>query len=340
MRGPTPVLLLACICCLATKPKGPEIQQRHYATAELGEIYEEMLATEALRGRGQHAPQTPEFIAGALSGLEKINAYTRTHTEADLDVYWQIAFQQIYEQASAAATQDYGEAEAMIREGLALLKTTKAREAKAPGELAVQLVAWHLQHWDDRNPVECAALWDELGEEVMEVGNKDQMNMWQYWQGLVEVYLLRCVDGLSEDTRIAFLEQRGAKLRAFLEDENIPLHRRTTTMRTWLYDLSESGHMEMAAPLIDTWWRRYGDALMIGDYYYARLWVSLFLDGDWEKASETVRRISLLVEEGKIAQDDRAFRQLNKVYYDLIFVPGIELKRAKTAALANPVLRK
>ena len=64
------------------------------------------------------------------------------------------------------------------------------------------------------------------------------------------------------------------------------------------------------------------------DYWYSRMLVSLFGEGDWEKATETLDALNRSMPRELVKPSDRRMQaKALDLYYGNLFLPDIELKR-------------
>lgn len=324
--------ILVAVWCLAI-PYGQAAQTNDVADLhpDLKPIHTLWKDLRATRQTGDWRAQAPEFAPKVRDAMALMDNFTRSHHGKDLSYWlWGYMFRELYEFADELVAGSYDEAENITRQGLQLLAEADAHDPLTPDvtlRIAVEIVAHHAHTWVKINPAACAQLVDETWEQIEGPGHAKVVDIWNHTMPILEVRFLAEAERLPPNVQEAFLQQRGAQLERYLANEALQIKWRAAMLRAWITWLDASSQLDLAVPVVDEWWDKYGESLTVGDYYFSRVWVALFGEGDWEKASETLRRISHLAEAGQISPEDRAYRQLTQVYYERIFAPGYELRR-------------
>ncbi len=276
--------------------------------------------------------QSKEFLDLLESSLEQINQYTMTHSGENLDAsYWTTSYRVVYGHAIRTA-RNYEEAENILRRGWELLENAESSNPRAVPRAKLGLGVSMAQNWVAKNPMETAMLLDELEGMMQEMGDDKVGDIWRLNAPFLQTRFMEHACNVPEEKREAFVNHHKERQEKYLMDDSIRMGLRAGMLRGWIVFLDEHGELADALPVIREWERRYGGEIPEMNYCFARLWVELFGEGDWENASETVRlatRVAQAQGHSKIF-DWKNYDALIHLYYDLQPLPGCELKRQRT----------
>jgi len=146
---------------------------------------------------------------------------------------------------------------------------------------------------------------------------------------------------------------------AYFARPGIQEERRIRALRYWIVDLDAAGRWDEASKAVESFRRRDGRPPAIPNWHLARLWLALYGEGDWKKARETVRYLSItqssatrptvnltaaqLPESAQplaVARNKGVSESVFDVYYSRIFSPGYELQRQGSARVNEYFDRK
>ncbi len=276
--------------------------------------------------------QSKEFLDLLESSLEQINQYTITHSGENLDAsYWTTSYRVVYGHAIRTA-RNYKEAENILRRGWELLENAESSNPRAVPRAKLGMGVSMAQNWVAKNPMETAMLLDELEGMRQEMGDDKVGDIWRLNAPFLQTRFMEHAGNVPEEKREAFVNHHKERQKQYLLDDSIRMGLRAGMLRGWIVFLDEHGDLTDALPVIREWERRYGGEIPEMNYYFARLWVELFGEGDWENASKTVRlatRAAQAQGHSKIF-DWKNYDALIQLYYDLQPLPGCELKRQRT----------
>jgi hypothetical protein len=270
----------------------------------------------------------PGFLKRVLENKRRMDSYTRSHEGKDLNFHWWgWAFFNVYKMALTQLPKNYEAAERILREGLEVLAGAQSDDALAVPHVKLELYESHIRAWIKTQPVECARVWDETGEWARGSGNNELLGLWRFAQSTVEPQLLVWADGRLKGE--SYAKHAAARLRviaAFLANENVDMRRRSTALRCTVEHLIKRGDAKNAEKLLKLLQPRTG---VTADYYYSRMLVSLFGEGDWEKATSTLSVMQRAPELGRPEKpsEQRIRSKAYNLYYRYVFMPGPELKR-------------
>lgn len=271
-----------------------------------------------------------EFLTRLKVLREHIDAFTLTQSGTNLDyIGWGVPFETCYAWADAYACSTVEDADSLTREGLHLLAQAQPAQRRAALMVGVKLVTGHAQQWMERDPARCADLLDAYECMLRETGDRKALYVWNRRAPTIESNFLCFSTVLPEEERAAFYTRRESKLKAYLTDESVPLDVRTRQLWGWIEHLSYIGDLSKAVELMESWWRAYGDEIASAEYFNERVWLALFGEGDFEKASDVLRRASDMADRWTRPSDRRQFQAMTKTYYDGLLCSGYELKRLK-----------
>lgn len=292
--------------------------------AAVGTLMDELHAVDRLR----HTEQRADFIAALKAWRRRVDAFTRTHSGKALDaIEWGVPLQTCYEWWGEALCATYEESEAHVRDAIGTLRAATPDDKRLAPRIVLHLAVSHAHRWVEGMPMKCAALLDEIEESAPW---SDDPALHRYWAFLVptlEGNFLGCIGALPPEARERFHAEREKKLMAYMDDERIPLEWRTQMVWCRAGQLEYVGEMKKAGMLLDGWWRRYGDAIEGAEFFNIYLRVSLFGEGNWEKAAGILDRATALAPSWKSSFYVRQFEAMTRTYYLCLRMPGYELQR-------------
>lgn len=269
----------------------------------------------------------PQFVKRVVECGKRIDKYTREHAGNDLNwFYWGRAFVDAYRLAGTQVAQGYPAQEKTLREGLELLSKAKSDDPFAVPHVALEMRVWHVHNCVESNPAECAAVWDDAGSWVRETGMPELERLWQYHRATVEPRLLACAAGkLKGEQYAAFSLARLRVIAGYATDESVPMRHRSTALRCVVEYLNARDESRIVSGLVERLMR---DKDATPDYYYSRMAVALFGEGDWAKATDTLDRMNAASAQALLKPSEARMREKTyDLYYGNMFLPGLELMR-------------
>ena len=324
-------------------PVLPEDKEARYAALRVMNLKKQVPALQELVGASQKLDtlinyktgwkQSQAFFDLLKKSMEQINQYTRTQGGKDLDdFYWSTSYGMIYGYAIKTAP-SYAEAEKILRQGWELLEGVESDQPRAIPRAMLSMGVNLAQDWVRENPLECALLLDELEGMAQEMGDDKVGDIWRLNAPYLQVRFMKYADNVPEEKRLAFIRRHKQRLGRYLMDDSIRMRNRSAILRGWMVFLDKYGSLTDALPVIREWQERYGDQAAEMNYYFVRLWVELYGEGDWDKAAKTVRLATRAAQQGRKLFDEKNYVKLTKLYYDLLWWPGYELKRQRALKL-------
>jgi len=311
-----------------TQPVGGWVELKKRVPA-LQEVVDESQKLNSLINYKNGWKQSKEFFDLLQKSMGQINKYTQTHTGKDLDdFYWSTAYWIIYGHAIKTA-RSYEEAENILRQGWALLEGAESDKPRSVPRTILSMGVNLAQDWVKENPLECAMMLDELEGMAQEMGDDKIGDIWRLNAPALQVRFMKYAGNVPEEKRAVFVQRHKQRLERYLLDDSIRMRNRAATLRGWIVFLDKYGALTDALPVIREWQERYGNQTTEMNYYFARFWVELYGEGDWDKAAKTVRLATTAAQGGGKLFDVKNYVKLTKLYYDLLWWPGYELKRQR-----------
>ena len=299
-------------------------------TLELREVSLEAHELNNKSCDGFAACREPELLKRVVEVKKKMDGYTKTHSGKDLDRSgWGMAFRDVYRLAGTQLAGNYSSAERVLYEGIDLLSAAAPEDAFVAPYVRVLLCVSHVQKHADTNPLECARVWDETGAWVRKTDMPKLTDVWQYYRATTEMRLLCAA---AERNAKSLVSARSKIVANYIADETVPMRHRSTALRCFVDFLAARGEAERASQLVEKLKSKDGAT---PDYYYSRMLVVLFGEGNWEKATDTLDSVNRLGRKGKIAPCDMPLKASDRrmhemaldLYYGNILLPDIELQR-------------
>lgn len=336
VSSPTPALDRQTVRTLPAKTPEDTSSARSvlYPAKSLLDVVGESQKLNALINYKSGSKQSQEFFSQLRKSMTQINEYTQTHTGKDLDdFYWSTSYWLVYGYAIKTAP-NYAEAEDILRRGWALLEGVESDKPRAIPRTVLSMGVNMVQDWVKQNPLGCAIMLDDLEGMAQEMGDDKIGDIWRLNAPYLQVRFMKYAGNVPEEKREAFVQRHKKRLETYLLDDSIRMRNRASTLRGWIVFLDKYGSLTDALPVIHEWPKRYGDKTLEMNYYFARLWVELFGEGDLEKAAKTVRLATQAAQsqrDGKLF-DEKNYVKLIQLYYDSLRWPAYELKRQRTIA--------
>ena len=320
-------LVLTALLCAVARAEPHGLQKPDEAIPEkasVGPLMDELHAVDRLR----HTEPRTDFITALKAWRRRVDAFTRTHSGSALDaIEWAIPFQTCYEWWGEALCATHEESEAHVRDAIGVLRAATPDDKRLAPRIVLHLAVSHAHRWVEGMPMKCAALLDEIEEIAPWSDDPALHRYWAFLVPTVEGNFLGCMGAVSPDARERFHAEREKKLLAYMDDERIPLEWRTRMVWRRARQLDYVGEMTKAVTLLDGWWRRYGDAIEGAEFFHIYLRVSLFGEGNWEKAADILERATALAPSWKRSFYVSQFKAMTRTYYLCIRMPGYELQR-------------
>ena len=302
-------------------------------------LYEEFEALGKLVKPSPLVEYKAEFAPAIKACREKILAYTKTHQGGDLDgLNWARAFERVYLTSAWREWRTYGESEANVREAWGIIAKATPENPHTAADLSLMIARWHIQGWCESDPEACAAFMDEAELDFRGNLSPNGLAAWKFVVPDLEESFILGAESLPPDRRAAFAQKRETGLFRHLQDESISVNTRTDQLAAYANQLYGKGEADRAAPLLDAWWAKYGEAIQSAQFYSERFHIACYGTGDWSKAREALRRMDKLVLAGVIPADEGLYRLVVTNYYKNIVYPEYEMKRR--AVIFNAALKK
>ena len=302
------------------------------ARTKQNELMRKFMALDALRVKRPGPIQPGEYVKGLRQFRAVVDAYGKEHTGQELeDAAWDVIFRQTYDFIGKYGCLTYGESEQLVREGYDVLTEIDLPHWRWPHKLLIDLVAGHVGRWQDREPLLTADLLDSAASQVLVMNDRELTGYW-YWR--MDVPLLRFLwrsESMAPEQRKIFYNSREQVLLAGLNNDFVPLGRRSDLLSDWARYLVRNGQSDKAAQMVNEWRRKYGPAAYNADF--CRIWLetALFASGDWDEADQALRAATQCAAKWTKPSDRRQYEMICRTYYDNWLWPGIELQRRRWA---------
>ncbi|NLB54465.1 MAG: hypothetical protein GX811_01625 [Lentisphaerae bacterium] len=296
---------------------------------ELKKIYESWRETAGEKGiMRNHPASTPEEILKLKSA---INEYSKSHYGTNLNwQYWGRSVESIYRLASTQIAKTCAESEAFVMEGVRLLQAAEIDDPDAALTPMVNLIAYHLHDWVESNPLECTKLWDNADRWFSLQDASSSKSYWNFHCATIQVRLLESISSKIQDPLMR--SSRLQILGNYILNKSVNIRYRLIALRCLTNSLYKTGTIAELMHLVEALKDEEG---LNADYYYARMAVNLFGDGNWEAATETLKTLCEYYAENQGASKGSGLKGYEQellelaldLFYENALYPGIELKR-------------
>ncbi len=296
----------------------------------LQELFLDAQRLESLVNYKTGPNQRKEFSDQLRKCLAQLEKYTRERQGRVLDAhFWGTSYLIIYGHAIRTA-RDYDEAERILRAGWSL---TDEVEDDGRGTFARERLGLGLnmaQSWVDKKTLESSKLFDQLEAMALETGLECVRDIWGPQARSLHTRFMKYAENVPDEQRDEFMARQMQQLARHLLDDSTPKRNRAAALRGWIALLDKHGSLTDALPVIEEWAGRYPDEALEMNYYFARLWVELYGEGDWDKAERTMLLATREARNGGKLFDRNHYAEVINLFYELQFQPGYELQRRRT----------
>ena len=271
---------------------------------------------------------SPDFVRKIKQCRQNLLAYTRTHTDSELDGrFWQSAAIGILWLSSYREWGSFKDADQAISEALDVLRESEPCNPELKARLIFDVIIQHEQTWCRVAPEECGQWLDKAHQVTLIGDNTELRKRWGFIAPGREIALIKSANSLPPGRRAAFQAQRERNLEEYLRDETIPFDWRTKDIWWWAVNLKTGEGMDKAAKLLDDWQKKHGRRIEMARFFEARMLIAAHGDGDWGKVREMMGCVRELVKRGAVPADDWSWKNMTAKYYRYIMMPEYEIKR-------------
>lgn len=297
-----------------------------------GELMRKFMELDALRSKqpGQYQPGV--YLEGLKRFRALVDACGREYTGKELDdAAWDVVFRSTYEFIGQYDCENYADSERLVREGFDLLTELDPPHWRRHYTLLMDLVAGHVQRWQDREPLLSAQMLDAASAMVLGLNDGELTNYWYWRMDVPLIGFLWHSQEIDQDRRDAFYRAREQALLAGLTNDLVPLERRGDLLSDWARYLVRNGQPDKAARMVNSWLQRHGAASDNADF--CRIWMetALFANGDWEEADQVLRAATQGAAKWTKPSDLSQYEMICRMYYENWLWPGFELQRRRAA---------
>ncbi len=274
--------------------------------------------------------QRKEFSDQLRKCLSQLEQYTRERQGRVLDAhFWGTSYLIIYGHAIRTA-RDYEEAERILGAGWNLTNDVENDGCRQFARERLGLGLNMAQSWVDKKTLESSKLFDQLEAMALETGLECVRDIWGPQARSLHTRFMKYAENVPDEQRDEFMARQMQQLARHLLDDSTPKRNRAAALRGWIALLDKHGSLTDALPVIEEWAGRYPDEALEMNYYFARLWVELYGEGDWDKAERTMLLATREARNGGKLFDRNHYAEVINLFYELQFQPGYELQRRRT----------
>lgn len=294
------------------------------------ELMRRFMELDALRVKRSPQPQPAEYVQRLRQFRVVVDGYGRDHAGEDLDAAsWNVIFKQTYNMLFKHDCRTYAQSERLMREGFDVLARIEHPNWKWRHKLMMDLVASHVEQWQDREPFLTADIYDATAADVLGMKDGELTNYW-YWKMDVALsgFLWRS-ETMAPGQRETFYAAREEAMLDCLNNEMVTVPRRSNLLSDCARYMVRNGRPERAAQLVREWRRKHGPAAYSAKF--CRIWMetALFAEGDWEDAEQALRAATRCAAQWTKPSDLQQYETVCRTYYQCVFWPGFELKRRR-----------
>lgn len=278
-----------------------------------------------------------ESLAKLRALRKRILDYTREHAAGRFDRFeWAEPFFRCHQMSLKHEFKSHAQAESGLREAMETLKSVSADNAALVADTAGRLAMYYAEAWMMSNARECVRLLDENEEWVLVLpGGREA---WYMRTRYTQANLLLEERQFDEREREWLWSSRNERLRAYVEEEVLPLEARSRVVTHWGNVLYRRGFGLEAERLFIAWWKEHGKRIENAEFFEKFMRMELFEKGDWEMAGRLLEQANGMAHKWSKTSERAAYERMAWLYFESLFLAEYELKRVRAMEMLE--LRK